>query len=95
MTFDFLSSFISSYFTFLQQKKVYEVFDYVFNQKLKLFSDSEKKFGKNNYNLLNTHFTKNIACILEDLFINSITNNSKKLESNKKKLVNEIRNGNY
>ena len=72
---------------------MFDVFDFVFNQKLSLFESSDVKFGKNNFNLLQSNFTKDISYILEDLLINSIRNNFKKCEKNKNKLVDEIKTG--
>ena len=72
LTLDFVSSFISEYFNFLQQKKVYEAFDYIFNQKLNLFASKAHKFGKKNFGLIHEKFSEEVGNSMERILFNSL-----------------------
>jgi lantibiotic modifying enzyme len=67
-----LSSFISEYFNFLQQKKVYENFESLFNQKLNLFNSKFESFGKKNFGIIHEQFTEEIGNSMERILINGI-----------------------
>ena len=72
ITFDYLSSFISNYFNFLQQKKVYETFNYIFNEKLNILINKNQKFGKKHYGLIHDGYSEEVGNSMERVLLNSI-----------------------
>ena len=72
VTLDFLSTFIANHITFLQQKKVSDVFDYLFFKKLKLSKKYETSFSKKKLGLLPLAFSNDIQKIMESLLVNDI-----------------------
>lgn len=90
ITFDFISSLIGEYFNFLQQKKVYEVFDYLFNQKLNLFASKAHKFGKKQFGLIHDKFSEGVGNSMERVLINSLFQNKEKEEGESENLKNYL-----
>lgn len=64
---DFLASFFSSLCTFLQQKKAFEAFDFIFGQKLGLLPEARGKFGRHGFGLFGASFSKPGRLVLEQL----------------------------
>jgi hypothetical protein len=72
----------------LQQKKVYEVFDYIFNQKLNLFASKAHKFGKKQFGLIHDKFSEEVGNTMERILFNSILKNKNKVKNDVELLKN-------
>lgn len=95
LTFDFLASFISNFFTFLQQKKVFDVFDFLFNQKLRLLPDPALKFGKHNFGLFKDGFSTSIKLLFEQILTSSLLGNHQQSLSLQTQLTEHFKAGEF
>lgn len=91
LTFDYVSSFIVEYFNFLNQQKLFDTFDQLFNEKLGLIGSENAKFSKANFGLIRNKFTEEVGCSMENILIESLRN-EKREETHSKTIVNKSTN---
>ena len=88
ITFDFFSNFIIEYCNSLKSKQNFELFDSIFNKKLKLINEKYMKFDKKFFRLFHEKYNKKTVELIEGIFTNSILGIEKNKQKQNQKIFN-------